>query len=79
MTTVGRSLYRFAFPRPFASPGAAGVLLNRSQRFHDLILVIDAKEKRMCDAIDGRRSIAEIIELTGDPPRLTVIAKFLGC
>jgi SAM-dependent methyltransferase len=39
---------------------AAGVLLNRSHPFHDLILVIDAKEKRMFDAIDGRRNIAEI-------------------
>jgi hypothetical protein len=44
------------------------VLLNRSQRFHELILVIDAKEKRMFDAIDGRPSIAKIVELTGDPP-----------
>lgn len=42
-------------------PGSAGVLLNRSHQFHDLILVIDAREKRMFDAIDGRRSIAEIV------------------
>jgi len=45
--------------------GAAGVLLNRSHQFHDLILVIDAHEKRMFDAIDGRRSIAEILEHAG--------------
>lgn len=42
-------------------PGAAGVLLNRSHPFHDLILMIDQKEKCMVDLIDGRRSIAEII------------------
>ena len=42
-------------------PGAAGVLLNRSHPFHDLILVVDAKEKRVFDRIDGRRSIAEIV------------------
>jgi len=42
--------------------GAAGVLLNRSHPFHDLILVIDAKEKRIFDRIDGRRSIAEIVD-----------------
>lgn len=41
--------------------GAAGVLLNRSHPFHDLILLLDAKEKRIFDRIDGRRSIAEIV------------------
>ena len=41
--------------------GAAGVLLNRSHPFHDLILVIDAKEKSIFDRIDGRRSIAELV------------------
>jgi SAM-dependent methyltransferase len=46
-------------------PGAAAVLLNRSHRFHDLILLIDARERRMFDAIDGRRSIAEIVEYAG--------------
>lgn len=44
--------------------GAAGVLLNRSHPFHDLILVINAQEKRMFDRIDGRRSIAEIVNDT---------------
>ena len=42
--------------------GAAGVLLNRSHPFHDLILAVGAEEKRMFDAIDGRRSIAEIVD-----------------
>jgi len=43
--------------------GAAGVLLNRSHApHHDLILVIDAQEKRMVDAIDGRRTIADIVD-----------------
>ena len=46
--------------------GAAGVLLNKSHPFHDLILVIDAQEKRVFDAIDGRRSIEEIIHHAGD-------------
>jgi hypothetical protein len=41
------------------------VLLNRSHQFHDLILVIDASEKRMFDAIDGRRTIAEIVAHAG--------------
>jgi hypothetical protein len=43
--------------------GAAGVLLNRSHApHHDLILVIDAHEKQMVDAIDGRRTIADIVD-----------------
>ena len=47
-------------------PGAAGVLLNRTHLFHDLVLVIDEQEKRMYEAIDGRRSIAEIIDKADD-------------
>jgi SAM-dependent methyltransferase len=42
--------------------GAAGVLINRSHTFHDLIVVLDAAEKRLFDEIDGRRSIGEIAE-----------------
>lgn len=43
-------------------PGAAAVLLNRSHAHPDLILPIDRHEKRMFDAIDGRRSIGDIIQ-----------------
>ena len=46
-------------------PGAAGVLLNRSHPFHDLILPIGAAEQRMFDAIDGRRTIEEIADAAG--------------
>jgi hypothetical protein len=50
--------------------GAAGVLLNQSHTHPDLILVIDALEKRIFDAIDGHLSIAEILERThGDQAR----------
>lgn len=42
-------------------PGAAGVLLNRSHPFHDLILMLNAKEKSIFDRIDGRRTIAELV------------------
>ena len=42
--------------------GAAGVLLNQTHLFHDLFLVIDAHEKQMFEAIDGRRSISEIVD-----------------
>jgi SAM-dependent methyltransferase len=46
-------------------PGAAGVLLNRSHPFHDLILPINAHEKRLFDGIDGRRKIGEIVAGAG--------------
>jgi SAM-dependent methyltransferase len=45
-------------------PGAAGVLLNRSHQFHDLVLVINPQEKEEFDAMDGRRSFAEILDHT---------------
>lgn len=45
--------------------GAAGVLLNRSHPFHDLLLVLGALDKRLFDAIDGSRNIAEIAAHAG--------------
>jgi SAM-dependent methyltransferase len=50
-------------------PGAAGVLLNQTHLFQDLFLVIAAPERRLFEAIDGRRSISEIVDKvkeTGD-------------
>ncbi|MEA2003319.1 MAG: class I SAM-dependent methyltransferase [Actinomycetota bacterium] len=41
-------------------PGAAAVLINRSHPYPDLVVPIDHLEKRLIDAIDGRRSITEI-------------------
>jgi hypothetical protein len=41
-------------------PGAAGVLLNWSHQHTDLVLPIDARQKKQFDAIDGTRSMAEI-------------------
>ena len=40
------------------SPGVAAVLINRSHTYRDIYLPIDAREKRMFDAIDGKRTIA---------------------
>jgi SAM-dependent methyltransferase len=45
-------------------PGAAGVLINRNHTDTDIYLPIDAAQKRLYSAIDGRRSIREL--LTGD-------------
>jgi SAM-dependent methyltransferase len=41
-------------------PGAAAVLINQSHTFKDLYLPIDAQQKTLFDAIDGKRSISEI-------------------
>jgi len=43
-------------------PGAAGILVNRTHIFNDLYLIIDEQEKQMVDAVDGRRSVSEIVE-----------------
>lgn len=42
----------------------AAVLINQNHTYTDLVMTIDATEKRMFDAIDGRRSINEILETT---------------
>jgi SAM-dependent methyltransferase len=41
-------------------PGAAGVLINRAHAERDIYLPIDAAEKRLFDAIDGRSSVRDI-------------------
>jgi hypothetical protein len=43
-------------------PGAVGLLLNRTHLFDDLYLPINELEKQMYDAIDGSRTISEIVE-----------------
>jgi SAM-dependent methyltransferase len=43
-------------------PGAAGVLINQAHTYRDLYLPISAAEKRLFDAIDGNRSIGDIVE-----------------
>ena len=47
-------------------PGAAAVLINRAHTDTDIYLPIDAREKLLVDAIDGKRRIGEI---AGDAPR----------
>jgi hypothetical protein len=45
-------------------PGAAGVLINQTHAYRDLIIPIDSTEKRLFDAIDGNCSIGGIVERT---------------
>ena len=42
-------------------PGSVAVLINRSHTFTDLILTVDAFEDRLLGAIDGKRTLAEIL------------------
>ena len=42
--------------------GAAAVLINQSHSDPDLVLFVDAAELQMVEAIDGRRTVADIIE-----------------
>ncbi|HEX7231113.1 MAG TPA: class I SAM-dependent methyltransferase [Candidatus Binatia bacterium] len=42
--------------------GAAGVLINQTHSYTDLIMPIDPTEKRLFDAIDGSSSIGGIVE-----------------
>jgi hypothetical protein len=43
-------------------PGTVGALVNETHIFDDLYVLVNAKEKQIYDAIDGRRSVAEIVE-----------------
>ena len=42
-------------------PGAATVLINRTHTYTDIYLPIDVQEKKIFDAIDGERTIGEIV------------------
>ena len=46
-------------------PGAAGVLLNQTHLFNDLFMMVNEQQKRLYDAIDGRRTISEILNELG--------------
>lgn len=44
-------------------PGSVAVLINRAHSFTDLVLTVDAFEKRLLGAIDGKRTVAEILSV----------------
>jgi hypothetical protein len=50
-------------------PGSVAVLINRAHPFTDLIHLVDAAEDRLLGAIDGKRTIREIVQaVTGSGP-----------
>ena len=61
-------------------PGAAAVLINPTHVYRDLLMPIDSTEKGLFDAIDGNRSIGDIVEGTfpssTTKPRLDVVRTF---
>jgi len=46
--------------------GAAAVLINRAHTYTDLYMPVNAREKRLVDAIDGEHTIGEIARVHGD-------------
>lgn len=47
-------------------PGIAGALINQTHVFDDLYIFVDEQQKRLYKAIDGRRTIAEILDQEKD-------------
>jgi hypothetical protein len=43
-------------------PGVAAALVNQTHLFDDLYIFMDEQQKRIYDAIDGHRSVSEIVE-----------------
>jgi hypothetical protein len=43
-------------------PGSVAVLINQSHTFTDLILTVDSFEERLLRAIDGNRTLREIMQ-----------------
>jgi hypothetical protein len=57
-------------------PGAAGVLFNQTHVFPDLYVIINPVEKQIFDAIDGHRTVAEVVETANEDPTLPDMRDF---
>lgn len=58
--------------------GAAAVLINQNHTYTDIFLPITSEEKRLVGAIDGRRTITEIMRRTGANQQELVRSLFEG-
>jgi hypothetical protein len=47
-------------------PWLCAVLINRAHPFTDLILTVDESEDRLLSAIDGKRTMTDILERAGN-------------
>ena len=52
--------------------GAVAVLINPMHRHTDIFLPIDASEERLLNAIDGSRTIKEILRIDADDPQYAI-------
>jgi hypothetical protein len=50
-------------------PGSVAVLINRSHPFADLMLALDSFEDRLFAGIDGKRTLAEILQISARGPK----------
>jgi SAM-dependent methyltransferase len=57
-------------------PGASAVLINQTHSYRDLFLAINRTEKLIFDAVDGKRTIGEIVEATVPPSSSLPATKF---
>lgn len=57
-------------------PGAAGALLNQTHMFNDIYLIINPYEKQLYDAIDGQRTVAEVVGTVKDTGAVAADADF---
>lgn len=61
-------------------PGAAGVLINQNHTYTDLFIPISSTEKLLFDAIDGNRTIGDILKMKlpswQEPTRLDLARAF---
>jgi len=44
-------------------PGSVAVLINKSHTFTDLILTVDSFEDRLLSAVDGNRTVAQVMRI----------------
>jgi hypothetical protein len=62
-------------------PGAAAVLINPAHTYTDIYLPIDAGEKQLFDAIDGKRNIAQLVaasKAAGWPEDMSAARQFFA-
>jgi SAM-dependent methyltransferase len=56
--------------------GAAGVLVNQTHVFQDLFVIVNTVQKQLYEAIDGHRSIAQIMEAANESDSLLALELF---
>ena len=56
--------------------GSVAVLINRGHTFTDLLCTIDALEMRLLGAVDGQRTLADVVARAGDGDSRRVITFF---